>query len=234
MNAAAARAPVAVAVATCPADGGGHCLEGEYAGILTTLKIDGAYRRQRLAARRRFVAAYPDLTDWFDEPLARRVGRLPASSAARCPTARPTTPAATCCSSGSPAMPGLTTRGCWPAGTSMSASSPRRSGSSSACNASSRTPSGSGSSAVEPSRGCAGRWAGSSCTRVARRPRRSPTSTSTSCWRRSGAFMTTATATSSTARASATAAARRAGRRTSTCSRSSSITAGSSRCNRAS
>ncbi|MCA1678220.1 MAG: site-specific integrase [Actinobacteria bacterium] len=38
--------------------------------------INSAYRRQRLAARRRFVAAYPDLTDWFDEPLARRVGRL--------------------------------------------------------------------------------------------------------------------------------------------------------------
>ncbi|MCA1700390.1 MAG: hypothetical protein LC790_16415, partial [Actinobacteria bacterium] len=76
MNAAAARAPVAVAAATCPANGGCHCLEAEYAAILTTLKIDGAYRRQRLAARRRFVAAYPDLTDWFDEPLARRVGRL--------------------------------------------------------------------------------------------------------------------------------------------------------------
>ncbi|MCA1678260.1 MAG: hypothetical protein LC777_04565, partial [Actinobacteria bacterium] len=76
MNAAAARAPVAVAAATCPANGGCHCLEAEYAAILTTLKIDGAFRRQRLAARRRFVAAYPDLTDWFDEPLARRVGRL--------------------------------------------------------------------------------------------------------------------------------------------------------------
>jgi len=76
VNAVAARAPVGVAAARCQADGGGHCAEAEYAAILTTLNIHGAYRRQRLAARQRFVAAYPDLTDWFREPLERRVGRL--------------------------------------------------------------------------------------------------------------------------------------------------------------
>ncbi|MGB0095569.1 MAG: hypothetical protein WBP81_23905 [Solirubrobacteraceae bacterium] len=76
MNVVAARAPVRLAPARCQADGGGHCAEAEYAAILTTLNINGAYRRQRLAARRRFVAAYPDLSDWFREPLARRVGRL--------------------------------------------------------------------------------------------------------------------------------------------------------------
>jgi integrase len=76
VNVVAARAPVRLAPARCQADGGGHCAEAEYAAILTTLNINGAYRRQRLAARRRFVAAYPDLSDWFREPLARRVGRL--------------------------------------------------------------------------------------------------------------------------------------------------------------
>lgn len=48
-----------------------HCAEAEYAAILTMLNIHGAYRRQRLVARQRFVAAYPDLTDWFREPLER-------------------------------------------------------------------------------------------------------------------------------------------------------------------
>ena len=76
MNAVAARAPVGVVAARWQADGGGHCAEAEYAAILSTLNIHGAYRRQRLAARRRFVAAYPDLSDWFREPLERRVGRL--------------------------------------------------------------------------------------------------------------------------------------------------------------
>jgi hypothetical protein len=74
VNVVAARAPVRLA-ARCQADGGGHCAEAEYAATLTTLNINGAYRRQRLAARRRFVAAYPDLSDWFAESLARRVGR---------------------------------------------------------------------------------------------------------------------------------------------------------------
>ena len=57
MSAVAARAPVRVVAARCQADGGGHCPEAEYAAILTTLNIHGAYRSQRLAARQRFVAA---------------------------------------------------------------------------------------------------------------------------------------------------------------------------------
>jgi hypothetical protein len=77
VKAAAACAPVRLATArSAAAVAAHHCGEQEYAAFVTTLAINSAYRRQRLAARRRFVAAYPDLTDWFDEPLARRVGRL--------------------------------------------------------------------------------------------------------------------------------------------------------------
>jgi hypothetical protein len=77
VTAAAARAPFALTAVSSPAAvGGAHCAEEKYAAFLATLTINVAYRRQRLAARRRFVAAYPGLTDWFDESLARRVGRL--------------------------------------------------------------------------------------------------------------------------------------------------------------
>ncbi|MGI8801418.1 MAG: hypothetical protein ACR2KV_04490 [Solirubrobacteraceae bacterium] len=77
MNAAAVRAPVRLASTRSEARVGGvHCAEAEYAAFLATLTLNDAYRRQRLAARRRFVAAYPDLGGWFDQPLARRAGRL--------------------------------------------------------------------------------------------------------------------------------------------------------------
>ncbi len=77
MNAAAVRAPVRLASTPSEARvGGAHCAEAEYAAFLATLTLNDAYRRQRLAAHRRFVAAYPDLGDWFDQPLARRAGRL--------------------------------------------------------------------------------------------------------------------------------------------------------------
>jgi integrase len=75
VTAAAARAPAAPASLSA-AVGGTHCAEQEYAAFLATLTINSAYRRQRVAARRRFVAAYPDLTEWFGAPLVRRVGRL--------------------------------------------------------------------------------------------------------------------------------------------------------------
>jgi hypothetical protein len=52
----------------------------EYAEFIEALPIAPAYRRQRLAARRRFVERYPDLAAWYAEPLAARVGRLPGEA----------------------------------------------------------------------------------------------------------------------------------------------------------
>jgi hypothetical protein len=53
-----------------------HCSEQEYAAFVNTLTVSPAYRRQKLNHRRRFIAHWPDLANWFAAPLAERVGRL--------------------------------------------------------------------------------------------------------------------------------------------------------------
>lgn len=54
-----------------------HCREAEYSGFLELLPVRSNQRQMRLLWRRRFVARWPDLTKWFREPLALRLGRRP-------------------------------------------------------------------------------------------------------------------------------------------------------------
>lgn len=60
-----------------------HCSAEEYARFVTSATVSEAYRRQMLGFRRRFVARWPKLPDWYEEPLAIRVGRLPGQERRR-------------------------------------------------------------------------------------------------------------------------------------------------------
>lgn len=53
-----------------------HCDEAEYASHVARQPICAMYRRQQLQTYRRFMARWPDLTDWLARPLPERVGRL--------------------------------------------------------------------------------------------------------------------------------------------------------------
>ena len=73
---AASAAALQATAATAPLILPRHCREDEYARFIATLPIDAAYQRQKIQARRHFVACWPDLQDWFAAPLVKRLGRL--------------------------------------------------------------------------------------------------------------------------------------------------------------
>ena len=57
-----------------PGDGPTHCPVEEYAAFVASCSR-GADRKTRLLRRhKRFVACFPDLAGWFDQPLRQRLG----------------------------------------------------------------------------------------------------------------------------------------------------------------
>lgn len=53
-----------------------HASAEEFADLIRAVTEDRTYLNLKLKHRREFVARYPDLEEWFAEPLTRRVGRL--------------------------------------------------------------------------------------------------------------------------------------------------------------
>jgi hypothetical protein len=53
-----------------------HASADEFAALITAVTSDRDYRTKKLRDRQAFVDRYPDLEEWFAEPLTRRVGRL--------------------------------------------------------------------------------------------------------------------------------------------------------------
>lgn len=57
-----------------------HCEESEYATFLESLPVTPHHRQMRMLWRDRFVERWPQLSDWFQEPLRHRLGRRPGES----------------------------------------------------------------------------------------------------------------------------------------------------------
>ncbi len=53
-----------------------HASGDEFAQLIRTVTGDSGYLNMCLRNRREFVARYPDLTQWYAEPLTHRIGRL--------------------------------------------------------------------------------------------------------------------------------------------------------------
>lgn len=53
-----------------------HASAEEFAELIRAVSNDPSYLSLKLRHRREFVTRYPDLDEWFAEPLTRRVGRL--------------------------------------------------------------------------------------------------------------------------------------------------------------
>lgn len=53
-----------------------HASVEEFAALITAVTSDPSYLQLKLKHRRAFVARYPDLQEWFEQPLTHRVGRL--------------------------------------------------------------------------------------------------------------------------------------------------------------
>jgi len=66
----------AVTVAAAPLPGGRHATAEEFADLICAVTEDPSYLACTLRRRQAFVDRYPDLDEWFAEPLTRRVGRL--------------------------------------------------------------------------------------------------------------------------------------------------------------
>jgi integrase len=57
-------------------DGPQHAPEDEFARLIRSVTTDRSYLAACLRRRRVFVERYPDLNEWFDQPLTHRVGKL--------------------------------------------------------------------------------------------------------------------------------------------------------------
>jgi len=57
-----------------------HASADEFAALITAVSSDRDYLTKKLRDRQAFVDRYPDLEEWFAEPLIRRVGRLVGES----------------------------------------------------------------------------------------------------------------------------------------------------------
>ena len=53
-----------------------HADEAEYVAFLSGIPMDESFRRKRLKYRAEFQERWPDLADWFEEPLPVRIGCL--------------------------------------------------------------------------------------------------------------------------------------------------------------
>jgi integrase len=77
------------AAAAPPAVGGVHASAEEFAALITAVTTDESYLCAKLKQRREFVERYPDLAEWFAQPLIRRVGRLLGEDPGRAPVTDP-------------------------------------------------------------------------------------------------------------------------------------------------
>lgn len=75
--------------ATAPARRWEHASADEFAALITAVTADRSYLAKKLRDRQAFVDRYPDLEEWFDEPLIRRVGRLLGEDPRRAPITDP-------------------------------------------------------------------------------------------------------------------------------------------------
>ena len=60
-----------------------HASADEFAALIMAVSTDRSYLTKKLRDRKAFVDRYPDLEEWFAEPLTRRVGRLLGESPRR-------------------------------------------------------------------------------------------------------------------------------------------------------
>jgi len=66
-----------------------HASAEEFAKLISAVSNDRSYLSMKLRHRREFVARYPDLNEWFAEPLTKRVGRLLGEDPRRAPVTDP-------------------------------------------------------------------------------------------------------------------------------------------------
>lgn len=66
-----------------------HASAGEFAELIQAVSKDRSYLSLKLRHRQEFVTRYPDLDEWFAEPLTRRVGRLIGEDPRRGPVTDP-------------------------------------------------------------------------------------------------------------------------------------------------
>jgi len=66
-----------------------HASPEEFAQLIRAVTTDSSYLSLKLRHRREFVARYPDLTEWFADPLVNRVGRLVGEDPRRGPVTDP-------------------------------------------------------------------------------------------------------------------------------------------------
>lgn len=66
-----------------------HASPEEFAALITAVTTDRGYLSKKLRERQVFVDRYPDLEEWFAEPLTHRVGRLLGENPRRGPVTDP-------------------------------------------------------------------------------------------------------------------------------------------------
>jgi site-specific recombinase XerD len=80
---------IAGAVAASPLPGGEHASADEFADLISAVTVDSSYLQRTLTNRQAFVDRYPDLDEWFAQPLTCRVGRLRGEDPRRGPVTDP-------------------------------------------------------------------------------------------------------------------------------------------------